>query len=230
MTRSSSSAIESDPGIVAAKPRSPVKPDVRSDLLSAAHQLWCEHGVQALTQQRVAASAGVRQSHLTYYFPTRNDLLRAVVQDAMVALLELLELASPESAARPANLARLRNVMMDRFLDRAGSRLWLALAVACEEDLTLRPWLTKFNADVRRRLHRVFANVGVHPAPDDLFLFQASLMGAVMLDLNTATEASARQARMIVGQAFDGLVAQSLAQPGEPTQPHDIARSGRNWP
>lgn len=230
MTRSSSSAIESDPGIVAAKPRSPVKPDVRSNLLSAAHQLWCEHGVQALTQQRVAASAGVRQSHLTYYFPTRNDLLRAVVQDAMVALLELLELASPESAAHPANLARLRNVMMDRFLDRAGSRLWLALAVACEEDLTLRPWLTKFNADVRRRLHRVFANVGVHPAPDDLFLFQASLMGAVMLDLNTATEASARQARMIVGQAFDCLVAQSLARPVESTQPHDFARLERNLP
>lgn len=230
MARSSSSTIESGLGVVAAKPRSPVRPDVRSDLLGAAHQLWCEHGVQALTQQRVAASAGVRQSHLTYYFPTRNDLLRAVVQDAMVALLELLELAPPESAARPANLARLRNVMMDRFLDRAGSRLWLALAVACEEDLTLRPWLTKFNADVRRRLHRVFANVGVHPASDNLFLFQASLMGAVMLDLNTATEASARQARMIVGQAFDCLVSQSFTQPVESTQPHDIARSGRSWP
>jgi len=227
MARSSSSAIESGPGVVAAKPKSPVRLDIRSDLLLAAHQLLREHDVQALTQQRVAASAGVRQSHLTYYFPTRNDLLRAVVQDVMVVLLES---APPEPADRPVSLARFRKVMLDRFTDRAGSRLMLALAVASEEDAALKPWLNKFDTDIRRRVHRLFENVGVHPAPDDLLLFHASLVGATTLDLSTATHASARQARKIIGLAFDCLVANGLAKPVESTLPRGSARSGRSWP
>jgi len=210
---------------LAAKPRSPVRLDIRSDILHAAHQVLREHGVQSLTQQRVAAIAGVRQSHLTYYFPTRNELLRAVVQDAMVALLELV---LPEPADRRVSLARLRKLMMDRFVDRAGSRLMLALAVASEEDAEIKPWLTKFDADFRGRIHRVFQNVGVNPAPDDLLLFHASLVGAATLDLSVATQASARQARKIIGLAFDCLVANSLAQPVESMLLRGSARSGRS--
>jgi len=56
MTRISSSAIESGPGVLAVNPQATVKPDSRSDLLRTAHQLLCEHGLQALTQQRVAVA------------------------------------------------------------------------------------------------------------------------------------------------------------------------------
>jgi len=53
MTRSSSSASESDPGVV-------------------------------------AANAGVRQSHLTCYVPTRNDLLRAVALSALGGVIGIV--------------------------------------------------------------------------------------------------------------------------------------------
>jgi AcrR family transcriptional regulator len=47
--------------------------DVRTRILEAALGLLAEHGVTELTQPKIAAAAGVRQSHLTYYFPTRMD-------------------------------------------------------------------------------------------------------------------------------------------------------------
>jgi AcrR family transcriptional regulator len=52
---------------------------VEERILDAALAILRESGVQQLTQVNVADRAGVRQSHLTYYFPTRRDLLRAVV-------------------------------------------------------------------------------------------------------------------------------------------------------
>lgn len=62
-----------------ARPRAPstVTGDVRERILDAALAVLREDGVQRLTQVQVAKRAGVRQSHLTYYFPSRTDLLDA---------------------------------------------------------------------------------------------------------------------------------------------------------
>ncbi|MEO7253460.1 MAG: TetR/AcrR family transcriptional regulator, partial [Casimicrobium sp.] len=59
-----------------------LQPDasVRDKILTAANEILLTLGFSALTQQSVAGRAGVRQSHLTYYFPTRNDLLRGTAQ------------------------------------------------------------------------------------------------------------------------------------------------------
>jgi AcrR family transcriptional regulator len=52
-------------------------PDVRDRILSAALQVLRTEGVRKFSQPRVAEEAKVRQSHLTYYFPARADLLKA---------------------------------------------------------------------------------------------------------------------------------------------------------
>jgi AcrR family transcriptional regulator len=54
--------------------------DVRERLLEAALRLLAESGAHELTQPKVAKAAGVRQSHLTYYFPTRGELLQEVAR------------------------------------------------------------------------------------------------------------------------------------------------------
>ena len=38
-------------------------------------------GLKRLTQPKVAAAAGIRQSHLTYYFPKKVDLIVALLAD-----------------------------------------------------------------------------------------------------------------------------------------------------
>lgn len=55
-------------------------PQRREALIAAAIAVVREGGYPALTQPKVAAVAGMTQSHLTYYFPTRADLVQAVAE------------------------------------------------------------------------------------------------------------------------------------------------------
>ena len=57
--------------------------DRRQDIIEAGLATLREHGYAGFTQPRVAARAGLRQSHLTYYYPTRIDLLTAVGRAAI---------------------------------------------------------------------------------------------------------------------------------------------------
>lgn len=53
--------------------------DTRQVILDTALALFDEHGVSALTQPKIARAAGLRTSHLTYYFPLKADLLAAIL-------------------------------------------------------------------------------------------------------------------------------------------------------
>lgn len=53
---------------------------IRQRVLDAALDIVEEQGVKALTQPRVAKTAGLRQSHITYYFPRKADLFIALLE------------------------------------------------------------------------------------------------------------------------------------------------------
>ncbi len=53
---------------------------VRRRILDAALDIVEAQGIKALTQPRVAKATGLRQSHLTYYFPRKADLVVALLQ------------------------------------------------------------------------------------------------------------------------------------------------------
>lgn len=52
---------------------------IRERILDAAVRIADKGGIKELTQPKVAKAAGVSQSHLTYYFPHKIDLLAAVL-------------------------------------------------------------------------------------------------------------------------------------------------------
>jgi AcrR family transcriptional regulator len=71
------------------------------EILRAARALLVENGYAALTTRKVAERAGVRQSNLQYYFPTKVDLVRALfessVSDSMRPLVRMVRARlSPE--------------------------------------------------------------------------------------------------------------------------------------
>lgn len=53
---------------------------VRERILKAAMRILRKEGISELSQVSVSRKAGVRQSHLTYYFPKRQDLISAVAE------------------------------------------------------------------------------------------------------------------------------------------------------
>ena len=59
-------------------------------ILDAAWAVMAEEGVAALSAREVARSVGMRQQSLTYYFPTKQDLLDALFADGFEDFHEVL--------------------------------------------------------------------------------------------------------------------------------------------
>ncbi len=69
----------SDPTEAASEPKSRKGRETRTAILAAALDLMGREGYASLTLGRVATETGIRKGNLQYYFPTKRDFLRAVV-------------------------------------------------------------------------------------------------------------------------------------------------------
>ena len=69
---------------------------VKREVLDAAWVLMEEQGVAAVSAREVARAVGLRQQSLTYYFPTKQDLLDALFADGFNDLQAVLD-AVPEA-------------------------------------------------------------------------------------------------------------------------------------
>lgn len=127
---------------------------VKDRILDAALRIVEEQGVKALTQPRVAAAAGVRQSHLTYYFPRKADLFVALLQ------------ASHDRAKKPRrkeglesvdDLLRALNALM---FDRARMRFFLGIVLETSEEADLRAILDEHARALTRRVAAAFGRDG----------------------------------------------------------------------
>jgi AcrR family transcriptional regulator len=177
--------------------------DARTRLLSAALQVLHKDGILALTQTQVAAAAGLRQSHLTYYFPTRSELLKAIVEHASSTVLGLVG-GRPEFPAK--NLADLRGRLIKQGSDIRMPRLMIAMTVASDEDPSLKTWMAAFELHIRKLLGSTLQRLGVKVSARDLALFHATLVGVSVFNSSAGTESSARQARALIRAAFDRLI------------------------
>ena len=188
-----------------------LKPDAsaREKILTAASELLLNEGFSTLTQQAVAARAGVRQSHVTYYFPTRNDLLRATAQYGVEALLldpiAAIGVAGAPSrdASREALREAFRQLLMPDKSDRQWFRLMTGLLIASDEDASIRPWLREFDERIMEKLAAGFAAVGVDITLDQQHFMHATFIGALHLDMQEKTDESFARVERTVAMALD---------------------------
>jgi TetR/AcrR family transcriptional regulator len=75
--------------------------DPTDEILTAASRLFQERGLENTTMSRLAAEVGLKQSSLYYYFPNRDAVVAALVAQANVVPLELVDgiIAAGGSAA-----------------------------------------------------------------------------------------------------------------------------------
>src|ERR671919_440811 len=114
---------------------SPAEIAVRERLLTAAIELIREHGPAGLTQPRVAKAAGISQSHLTYYFPTRAALLAAVLERAAEGQLAGMKHAFATVGRGPGKLAAALGAALEQ---PQNSRLLVSFALAADQDSQVR--------------------------------------------------------------------------------------------
>lgn len=97
------------------QPRWKRRKDARpAEIVSAALALFAEKGFSAARMEDIAARAGVSKGALYLYFPTKEDLFRAVVREAVVPNIAALQ-AQLEAADLP--FAEILRAFLPRFAE-----------------------------------------------------------------------------------------------------------------
>jgi len=164
------------------------KPDpitVKTRILDAGVALLETQGIATVTQPRVAKAAGVSQSHLTYYFPTRNRLLLGIAEAAIEHVLEGIR----DSASVPAT-ADLGRQLGELIVRHAPVRVLLGLIVAADSEPELRAALDRLIGRVREGLAGLLAARGIAVSSQQVLVLHAGIVGLAILNLARQTEAS----------------------------------------
>jgi len=174
--------------------------DRRQEIINAGLTVLRESGYSGFTQPRVAAEAGLRQSHLTYYFPTRVDLLegvaRAAIERQLAATDAILDASSPEAAAK---------VIATVVVRHDNTRVIMALAQAADQEPALRILFRELADGIILRAGRLLGGLNIAPTDEHCYLLHALSVGLAVIDLATAREGGEVRAARTLETVFDLL-------------------------
>ena len=81
--------------------------DIQPRLIAAARMRFLEQGVEGASLRAIASDAGTNIGMVYYYFPTKDDLFFAVIEEVYVELLADLASALAPDVDVPERLRRL---------------------------------------------------------------------------------------------------------------------------
>lgn len=165
---------------------------VRERILDAALGLLAESGAHELTQPRVAKAAGVRQSHLTYYFPTRGELLQEVARHSIEKLAGQLARGSPGDLAE---------AIAAGAADKRRSRVMLGLVAAADREPKIRQRMRKFVAELRTRMTPVLGAAGLATDAESVAFFHSVIVGCAVLQIARDNAEARAEARAVLKRA-----------------------------
>ncbi len=186
--------------------------DVRTRILESALALLGESGVAELTQPKVSRGAGVSQSHLTYYFPTRADLLLAVARHAidqvMTRLHDAVARGSGGGAGHGAggSAERGAGVLVAALTDKRNIRVMLGLVVTSDEDRKIKASLRQFVKNVRAVLGRELRAMGAQIDDEAIATLHATAIGLAVLNLARDNEDSRRDVETVIRSSLGRLM------------------------
>jgi AcrR family transcriptional regulator len=148
----------------------------RDRIVTAALELFSEHGVAGTSLQMIADAVGVTKAAVYHQYPTKDEIVVAVAEDELAGLERLLDAAEAEP-----DEARARDVLVEGMVDLAVQRRRM------ESVLVGDPVIVRFfetHAPFRRvmgRLYRVLMGPDAGPeARVPAAMLTAALGGAAM--------------------------------------------------
>ncbi|HET8707739.1 MAG TPA: TetR/AcrR family transcriptional regulator [Pseudomonadales bacterium] len=157
---------------------------VKERILEAGVSILHEQGIAGITGPRVAREAGVSQSHLTYYFPTRDKLLMAIANRSVDTLIGLFEAADVGNLESPFQRTSLSPLLISQ------TRVMAGLLVAADTDPELRSALNELVMGFRVRLAKFLPRFGIEPTENNVLMMHANLVGLAVMNFARQTEDS----------------------------------------
>ena len=155
--------------------------DRRQDIIDASIAILREEGYAGFTQPRVASRLGIRQSNLTYYFPTRLDLLKAVGRIAVDRQLTALNFLTGLTTADAAADAIARRIVMPD-----NTRVLMALVQGADKEPELRALFRELTDGVASHATALLKGLGNAEPGDGVFLLHALAVGLGVINLAIA--------------------------------------------
>jgi AcrR family transcriptional regulator len=155
--------------------------DRRQDIINASLAVLRASGYAGFTQPRVAAEVGLRQSHLTYYFPTRVDLLAAVARVAIDRQLVAVDSISAAASVREAAKA-IANVAVRH----ENTRVIMALVQVADQEPALRELFRELADGIILRVRKLLTNLNIDSTDENCYQLHSMSVGMAVIDLATA--------------------------------------------
>src|ERR1700744_4792321 len=156
--------------------------DRRKEILEVGLALLREQGLAGLTQPRVAARVGLRQSHLTYYYPTRSDLLAAVARVAMEGLIGAVRALFSGISSAEQGTDRIASLL----LRHETSRVLAALSQAADQEPAVRAVFNELLGGLVAEIGGLLGKLKLPSNETSIDLMHALIVGLPVIDLATA--------------------------------------------
>jgi AcrR family transcriptional regulator len=176
--------------------------DRREALIDAGLQILREEGLAGFTQPKVAARVGLRQGNLTYYFPTRVDLMAAVARVAVERQLA----AAAEMVRNATSADKAISIIAGVVVRHENTRVLVALNQAADQEPALRELFNELTDGFVAQLELLLANLGLGPSRDRIDMLHALFVGLSVIDLATSRRNGKARAKAALETAF-GLLA-----------------------
>ncbi|MBY0472433.1 hypothetical protein K2X30_14810 [bacterium] len=151
--------------------------DLKTRIVRSATGILRKSGLKRMAQAEVAKKANIRQSHLTYYFPTRSDLVIEVARNALGPLRETLgSFVSPK--IQHVLDSKIQKVVASICNDVGRTRALLGLMVESDEDQKLK---NEILSVVKEQINMVALLLGKSKEDPQVQLVNAALMGTGFL-------------------------------------------------
>lgn len=108
---------------------------IREKILSTAEKLLLEGGIKKLAQPQLAKITGIPQGHITYYFPTRSDLILAIANKSFENMANILQ---THATIKDKVKKTVLDLGIANITNRERTRMWIGLLVESDENSTLR--------------------------------------------------------------------------------------------
>lgn len=134
--------------------------DGYEQILRAAHGLLVDEGYRALSFRRIAAACGMKPGHISYYFPTKEalvrDLLEAVISGYQIEFDTILHAPGTPPDAR---LEALITLILEDITTKKTTRVFMELWALSNHDRFVLDCVDALYRQARRPLEAIVAEL-----------------------------------------------------------------------
>lgn len=185
--------------------------EARQRLLETADRLFYAEGVRNVGIDKVIAEAGVAKMTLYTHFPSKDDLIVAVLQYREGKVLDFFQTAMERHAARHKDALRAFFAVLKEWFDSPGFRgcAFQNAAVELADPLhpgtqVVRDHKRKFNDILRRFVEAAVGKAGAKLVPVISLLVEGAVVTAVISGTSESAEI-ARDAALILAESVKGV-------------------------